>query len=518
MNASFNLIDEPWIPCIDLRGNSIELGIRDTLAYAHELKEVYNESPLVTISIYRLLLAVLHRVFALSSTDEWLAYWGQGMWDTIPLDDYLNAWYERFDLFHPDSAYRLYQAEPDETYKPRSVIHLVHSQGNNTTLFSHDTNEMALGYTPAEAARALLASQTCYLGGLLRPGKSSPSSPCARGINFIPQGRNLFETLTLNWFPYPDEGVFRSQADDKPAWEMDDPFNANRQVLKVGVKQEVLPLGYLDFLTWQNCRLWLAQPSEDGLVREVRIGLGNPKLHWSVTNPLYHYRRAQTQDPSGLKFLRFSEGRALWRDSAALLQHRAPDDYKPPYAVTWLAYLIIEMGLELPHLGYSAYGMSTTQAKVFFYRHEQMRLPSDYLEEKPWGDLELALQAAEDTAQKTRGAAMRLAELVLSETANQQEGRKPDGKDVTALVEHWGVMRDYWGALEPAFWELVTVLPDNPEQALTGWEATLKRAAWETLRRAEVLAGDDTKALKAAAVASGQLSGSLKKLFEKAEG
>jgi CRISPR system Cascade subunit CasA len=517
MTASFNLIDEPWIPCIDLQGNSAERGIRDTLASAHELKEVYDESPLVTISIYRLLLAILHRVFGPDSADMWLAFWEQGAWDAIQLDDYLDAWYERFDLFHPDPVYRFYQAEPDETYKPRSVIHLIHSQGNNPTLFTHDTDEMVLGYTPAEVARALLASQSCYLGGLLRPGKSSPGSPCARGINFLSQGRNLFETLVLNWFPYPDEGVFHNQVDDKPAWEMDDPFNANRQALKVRVKEEVLPLGYLDFLTWQNCRLWLSLPGEDGLVREVRIGLGNLKLHWSVTNPLYHYRRAQTRDPSGLKFLRFSEGRALWRDSAALLQHRAPDDYQPPYAVTWLANLLIGMGMELPHQGYAAYGMSTDQAKVFFYRHEQMPLPSDYLEENRLEDLVFALQAAENTARKTRGAAMRLAELVLSETADQKEGRKPDSKDMTALVEHWGVMRDYWGALEPAFWELVTVLPGHTEQALTGWEETLKHTAWETLRRAEALAGDDTKALKAAAVASRQLGGGLKKVFEKAE-
>ena len=336
MAASFNLIDEPWIPCIDLQGNPVELGIRDTLTRAHELREVYDESPLVTVSIYRLLLAILHRVFGPDSADTWLEHWRQGVWEARQLDSYFNTWYERFDLFHPDPAHRFYQAEPDESYKPRSVIHLVHSQGNNPTLFTHDTDEMAFGYTPAEASRALLASQNCYLGGLLRSGVSSPGSPCARGVNIMSQGRNLFETLSLNWFPYPEEEVFRSRADDRPAWEMDDPFEANRQVLKVKTKQEVLPLGYLDFLTWQNCRLWLGQPNEDGLVREVRIGLGNLKIHWSVTNPLYHYRREQTQDPSGLKFLRFSEGRALWRDSTALLQHRDPDNYKPPYAITWL--------------------------------------------------------------------------------------------------------------------------------------------------------------------------------------
>lgn len=60
--AEFNLIDEPWIPCIALDGQSIEYGIRDTLLKAHELREICDDSPLVTVALHRLLLAILYRI------------------------------------------------------------------------------------------------------------------------------------------------------------------------------------------------------------------------------------------------------------------------------------------------------------------------------------------------------------------------------------------------------------------------------------------------------------------------
>lgn len=63
MTISFNLIDEPWIPCIRLDGKPDELSLRAVFAQAHQLREIRGDSPLETASLHRLLLAVLHRVF-----------------------------------------------------------------------------------------------------------------------------------------------------------------------------------------------------------------------------------------------------------------------------------------------------------------------------------------------------------------------------------------------------------------------------------------------------------------------
>ncbi|MGE3596618.1 MAG: type I-E CRISPR-associated protein Cse1/CasA, partial [Dehalococcoidia bacterium] len=37
MAFSFNLIDEPWLPCVHADGSQTELGLRDALARATEI-------------------------------------------------------------------------------------------------------------------------------------------------------------------------------------------------------------------------------------------------------------------------------------------------------------------------------------------------------------------------------------------------------------------------------------------------------------------------------------------------
>ena len=55
MSDLFNLIHEAWIPCIRRNGASAELSLRQTLAEAHALRELYAETPPVTAALHRLL-------------------------------------------------------------------------------------------------------------------------------------------------------------------------------------------------------------------------------------------------------------------------------------------------------------------------------------------------------------------------------------------------------------------------------------------------------------------------------
>jgi len=101
MTASFDLISEPWVPCVGRDGQAVELGLQDVLVRAHELRELGGESPLVTAALHRLLLVVLHRVFGSADYDAWYALWQAGRFDPTVLDAYFAQWRERFDLFHP---------------------------------------------------------------------------------------------------------------------------------------------------------------------------------------------------------------------------------------------------------------------------------------------------------------------------------------------------------------------------------------------------------------------------------
>lgn len=106
MTYSFNLIEKPWIPCLTFDGERVELGLQDSLVQAHELREIYGDTPLETAALYRLLLVVLHRVFGPRNSSDWIKMWRrrQQGFDSSALDAYLQHWHHRFDLFdqeHP---------------------------------------------------------------------------------------------------------------------------------------------------------------------------------------------------------------------------------------------------------------------------------------------------------------------------------------------------------------------------------------------------------------------------------
>ncbi len=502
MTASFNLVDSPWIPCVTLKGDPVELGLMDTLIKAHELREIADPSPLIVASLHRLALAVLHRVFGPTNHTAWGELWRAGRWPETHLKSYFEKWRERFDLFHPKHPF--FQA-PDDRVKPKSILHLIYSSGNNPTLFGHETDEQAIALSAAEAARALLASQTFHIAGLSGLDEKFTDAPWTRGVVFLAQGENLFQTLALNLIRYPEnEGLVKSTSQDRPVWEADDPFLPEREY----------PLGYLDYLTWPNVRVKL-MPEESPMGIQVRYMTIAPGLRLSVNqlDPMKSYRA----DPKrGKLFLRFSEERALWR-SLHTFMALSDSQHHPPTSLNWLANLVDESWLAIEErLRYMALGMSNEQAKIYFYRHERFPLPLVYLKRRELvGVLEQAITLAEDVAQALSWALEVLAQFVLAPSSDQEGARKPDREqDIRPLVNHWGGTRPYWQNLEPLFWELVDHLPEGPDAALDQWKQNLRKLAIQALERTVETVGTTPETMKGAVEARRRLFGRLKSLLE----
>lgn len=504
MNHTFNLLESPWIPCTLKDGTPVELGLRDALVRAHELRELHGESPLVTVSLHRLLLAVVHRTF--DGPEDWEAWeelWLPGRWDTGQIDDYLSQWHHRFDLF--DAERPFYQAADERVEEPGPINRLIHemAHGNMATLFDHHVEAEEPSLTPVEAARALLAIQGFGLGGFGMGKLSHTDAPCTGGVVFLVQGETLFETLALNLLRYPDENLpGRADARDRPVWEMDEPFKPERSV----------PLGYLDYLTWQNRRILLFPETVHGDVVIRRMTEAPAlRLKKDILDPMQHYA---DKGRGGPRPLSFREGRALWRDSAALLQLKA-EGFRPPRQFDWLANLVYEDCLA-PHetRRYLAMGMSKSRAKVNFYRSERMPLPLAYLQNTDLvGRLMQALEMAEAAARQLWGAARTLATLILSPEADREEARKPAREDLDQLTSQWSVERHYWVQLETPFLEMMEALPHDADGALTAWQETLHRSAWASLDRVTDQVSHDPQKLKAVVRSRGQLAGGLKNVL-----
>jgi len=524
---TFNLIDEPWIPCVVPGEDAPQLfSLRDALRKAYSLKEIAAESPLVTASLYRLCLAVLHHIFGPRDSRAWYCLWQtreKGEWtpeQVAELDAYFAdpTRHRRFDLFAPERPF--YQAD-DSRVKPVCIANLrVEVASNQATLFDHHQETQQPVFSPAEAARALVASQTFGLSGLSGvKNVSFVDGIGAQGIVFLAEGDTLFETLLLNLFPYPPKSdVFDTDPEtDVPAWDAEDPLAPRSE-----------PRGYLDFLTWPNRRvLLLPEKTETGVVIRQMKWAPDLQLSKKTLDPMQRYHpnknSSSSKDQPWLP-LRFREDRALWRDSYTLLA-KLSKDIRPPYVSQWLADLV--MGLDkyldaAQTYRLMAFGIAKERANVSFYRMERLPLPLGLLEDPARvGALSEAMTLANRTENALRRALGELAALLLSagdktrsapsaEQSAKKKGKKsivPEGgkkdENVDKLLDSWGVLSRYWGQLETPFWRLAHELArasgtNEMEAAQQTWSQTLRRAAWDTLDLTERYAGDSPRALKAA--------------------
>lgn len=498
MDLHFNLVDEPWLPCIRIDGQPDELGLYDVLTQAHTLRELHGETPLGTAALHRLLLAVLHRVFGPKNRKAWSQLWRAGHWDEGNLRDYFDRWHSRFDLF--DDKHPFYQAA-DERVKPKSITSLMlHvASGNNPTLFDHHTDDEGVALTPAQATRMLVTAQAFGLAGLSGLPQKFTDGACARGIVFLVQGESLFETLALNLVRYADDVPMPRQPHDRPTWEIDDPFTPNRSI----------PHGYLDYLTWQNRRiLLLPEDTPNGiLIRQMTMAPAL-RLDNDVLNPMAHYRKDEKRGPLPLTFF---EDRALWRDSAALFQLH-DQGHEPPRAFHWLADLVDDDYLsESLIFRYLALGMSKKQAKVYFFRHERMPLSLSYLQDENLSEkLRDGLQAAENVGVALRRAGWALAQWIVS-----PDDRQNAHKDDTQLVfSQLSLERRYWSRLEVKFQHFIRGLPHDRQAALDDWLDTLLKIARRAFEEAANNIGDPTRGLKAATLARDTLEWGLAKAIE----
>lgn len=506
MNPTFNLIEKPWIPCVDAKGTVVLLNLQDALTQSPALQDLAGDSPLVTASLYRLLLAILHRIFGPEDTDAWYSLWEKGTFDAQQIGDYLERWQHRFDLFDADRPF--YQT-PGNWGKPKVVnsLTLDLASGNNATLFNHNTDEGNVALTPAEAARALVTAQAFGLAGLSGGlSENFTDGTCARGILFLVQGDTLFETLLLNLLRYPTEDdVLPHHTGDCPVWEMDEASSGRTR-----------PLGYLDYLTWQNRRiLLLPEVTDEGIVvRQMTIAQGL-SIEAEMLDPMKHYRRDKKR---GYLVQRFNEERALWRDSAALFKLKS-GDFRPPVTFHWLAELIEDSDGRLKkwhRRRYLALGMANNQAKVDFYRAEHNPLPLEYLKQPSLvTQLDTALEMTESVRNQLWGAGRTLAKFVLSPQADAEGAHEPAPEDLGRLTEQWGIDRDYWAQLEIPFRQLIEDLPNNPEETLNNWQQTLERTAWRALERVANNLEYDPRNMKATVQARGQLAAGLAKVLQK---
>jgi len=503
MKASYNLIHQNWIICENIDQGLVKYNLKNLFYNLEKIYDLADPCPIVNASLLRFLVVLMIEIFNPVSINDLQKLFSDGL-EHEKIIKYFNTFENRFDLFA--KKYPFFQAD-DKRVRPKSVLKMIHhfSSGNNATLFDHHSEKDGITLQPDEAARYLIANQFFGLGGLSGIPEKFTNSPAQKGINFFIKGETLKETLLLNCFLYHGDkaGGIPLTGNDLPAWRMDDPFVSRN-----------IPYGLKDYLTWLNRRIRLIpEPTENGFV--VRRMTDGPGLRLddsfidgqSIRDPFHFYY----QGSNSILPEKFSENKAIWRDSAALFSFETygQRNLLAPEIVLHLQYLVNRKVISDQRLfRLSAMGMASDKAKILFYQQEELPIPVKYLENiNLVRELNVMLELGENCSKKLFGALSVYARIAVDGNDNSEEnGRlKKLSQDAEKFREHLGGDRFFWVEAQRGFLDLLIDLPVNEEGAKNNWVNHLRLTTLSAFDQAITFSGNSTRYQEAAVIAEKSL-------------
>lgn len=513
---TYNLLDEPWLPVRWCRSQITgtappsAVGLREALIRAHDIAELATDNPLETISLNRLLAALVASVFPeLANETDWFKAWDAGQFDANRVDDYLRQYSTHFDLL---SLVRPFFGHPQTDAKeisPLSRLQHAATSGNNALLFSHDLDSVPQTMPFAEAARALVCCQAAALGGGVAQPFNLCHGPLVGGAFFWLRGSvngeiSLFRALVLNLAP-TDKVWGNTEKDARSAtWEAQEPPKPIKDRQVYGVR---------GLFTFQSRRLQLVADSDGKVAVGVRYNQGS-KMERLFDDPhlAYYYNEKIGDLP-----IRFSTSRALWQDSTIYMMTREHQGHAPR-TFEWLAdpdtLDALDMARHEPLLA-DVFGLVNDQAKVELWRHERVIVyPSIINEPSRWIALQQMLDAPQSSTDDARTVAGRLREAVRA-FATRVRLNKPWGirlgdverADRDAFVQMIDAESRYWLALGSVFdtflGQVATLSVEGEElpNLQHRWQTTLRQTAQKALHQALESFQQDARTLQAQAEA-----------------
>ncbi|WP_293911192.1 type I-E CRISPR-associated protein Cse1/CasA [Deinococcus sp.] len=503
----FNLLHEPWIPVRSLSGGPVqEVGLRELLLRAREFGRIDDASPLISVALLRLSLALLHRALQGPKNAEVAAAWFRDGFPTGVLEAYFEQWAPRFELFDPEQPFWQVKVDPTRGNRYHWSLLAPELNGSNTTvlfgskkrlepLFPKREVEMRLtgwlGTAPASyVARLLAQNQSFALGGRTTgASESQQGGPIMSKAMFVPQGRNLLETLCFNLVPYGSDLAKM----DRAVWE----WQSEGRERSIGAN---VPLGPADRYTWLSRGITLfpssAESSDVGLIAYgAGLARAEDENRGLLFEPMAALISKKVEGVPTLLPYSLNLEKLAWRDLSAILPEPQNQIYTDPKGKTiklkgHVPMVIQNASQVLETLYPQKAGEEVIPIIVFGQilggkpgitsstREETYNLPIRLVED--WDAsgkyIDGALSSAKNTASALQQATTRLATEVLSRGGE----REPHGKDVKALVRTLPGLGTYWASLEAPFRVFLASL-EQPEVAEAQWRGAVTvqaRHAW----------------------------------------
>ena len=374
MKATFDVLDRGWIPVVSESGEKLLLGIRDTLARAHELREISDPSPLEEYSLYRFLGLFLMDALRPEEEADIEDLYENGRFDMEQVERYIAQCRSEgvsFDLFDEERPFLQSKYDPkcDGQEKPVAALDCTLPSGNNHTHFHHARPER-LG--PERSLRLLLATYWFCTAGAQGYPSGVYGAPPFFGVI---KGTNLFETLTALLIPVENIGI---PFDTPPIlWRRREPIQG---------KAEIGSTSWLHGLLFPTRRIHLI-PDESGAVIGAHISQGENYLNKEAwRDPYATYR---SNDASVFP-LRPHMDSPIWRNYCDII------DIPGNHASQMLRLYRSIQNAQDVHL--TLYGVETSQASYLSVHRHDLTFPVR-LAERDTIDL---LTACIDDAQQLR--------------------------------------------------------------------------------------------------------------------
>jgi CRISPR type I-E-associated protein CasA/Cse1 len=304
------------------------------------------------------------------------------------------------------------------------------------------------------------------------------------------RGTTLKETLLLNLLCESSR-----RPDDLPPWERNEP-------LKKGSRA---PCGLVDRLVWPSRRVELlpTRVSDGAVLISEAITAAGECSEGDTPDDMFCYVVSDEKKPA--RAVRIEQDRAVWRDSAALVELAGDKAHRRPAACRQLAELILA-GFVPPQARFrlDVLGLASDQARIKLWREEHLPLPAPLLVSRQRvATLRSAVSLAETLGSKIEHIVLR----VLAENALAPNQRRADAKDVDRLRTSLGAMSSYWSGLGHNVGDWLDALgsAEDLDAALVGWKHTLRDTAWKVVVGAAERLGTGSRALQAGAKAEQML-------------
>jgi CRISPR system Cascade subunit CasA len=476
---TFDLVREPWVPVLS-GGTRIDVSLQDALTSADEWDGLSLDDPIQVVALLRqVLLPVVFDALGVSRSDsEWARWWDTGALDSERIAAYLSEHAHRFDLFHPEWPFAQVgglRTAKNET-KPASLLLPATATGNNVPLFSARTEGDSPALTPAEAARALLATH-CWDPAAIKSGAvddpavtagkttGNPTGPVGQLGVVIPLGPTLASTILLNT-PIVAQGL---AVQDRPQWRAEPAVPAwSPRPAK----------GLLDLLTWQSRRVRLIPEIDERgstVVRQVVLAAGDRLDPLPEDEPHTGWRRVDKPKAGdrARRPVRHQPGRAAWRGMAALLATTQPtaEGVSASRVIVQLAdlqaenYLPVDLPLQVLTVGV-AYGNQS--AVVEDVMADCLPLPVAAL--SPDGPVRQLLLELAEQAEQLRVAANRLGDDLRLASGGEKLPWDKSQRLGDALVHQFTpVVRRMLAGLQRQ--------PERADDAESAWKHTARRLA-----------------------------------------